>query len=207
MREDVFEGNPFRPADIGGEGDIGVEGHVNSADNKADRESDAGRDGGEDEVVGGLAGEGAGGDEDQGAGVCGRGGWEDEIIEPGRKKGGGCVGAGGVVAFEGAAEANVCGQVGARELQRRDAQLEVNVAEQNPVVKVIWRREGFGAVVRFQQTSLTRIDRGEHCDSVLIQQQVLFDPLTRQSHAHERRVFAQHAEGEVSESDQRDVSN
>jgi hypothetical protein len=41
----------------------------------------------------------------------------------------------------------------------------------------------------------------------LIQQQVLLYPLTRQSHAHGRRILAQDAEGEVSESDQRDVSN
>jgi hypothetical protein len=111
------------------------------------------------------------------------------------------------VAFEGAAEADFCRQVAARELERRDAELEVDVTEQDPVVEVKWRREGFAAVVRFQQTSLTRIDRAEHCDCVLIQQQVLLCPLAGQSHAHRRRIFAQDAEWEVSESDQRDVSN
>ena len=56
-------------------------------------------------------------------------------------------------------------------------------------------------MVRFQQTSLARGDGAEHCDCVLVQLQVLLDPLTGQSYSHGRRVFAQDAEGEVSESD------
>jgi hypothetical protein len=146
---------------------------VDGADDETDWEGCAGGDGGEDEVVGGLAGEGAGGDKDQGTGVCRRGRRSDEVVEPGReKRGGSCrVGTGtgsSVVAFKGAAEANVCGQIATGKLERRDAQLEVDVAEQDPVVEVVWRREGFGAVVRFQQTSLTRSDGGEYCDCVLV---------------------------------------
>ena len=83
--------------------------------------------------MGGLAGEGAGGDEDQGVGgFYGRRGREDEVVKPGREKGGGRrfgADAGGVVAFEGAAEADVCRQVASGELERGYAQLEVEVAE------------------------------------------------------------------------------